>query len=113
MVINVLQVEITARDHRRLRVVVRPGRVQLKTRPLLFVQLCRPVKSDGHGHVLALLDRCIDQKTLAIAAHVVDELIIGRDWLPRIRLKEQAARTHRNWPQSSPGTAIVFRADER
>ena len=44
-----------------------------------LVQLRGPVENDGHGSGFALPDRCVDQKALTIAAHVVDELVIGRD----------------------------------
>jgi hypothetical protein len=41
--------------------------------PALLVEFGGPVEKDGHGRGLALLHRRVDQKALAVPAHVVDE----------------------------------------
>ena len=56
--------------------------------PTLSVQLCGPVHNHRHRLCLRLLDLCIDEKSLAVAAHVVDEHVHGRDPLPGSCLEE-------------------------
>jgi len=43
----------------------------------LLVQLCRPIENDGHGLRLCINDLRVNQKSLPVAAHVVDESIIS------------------------------------
>ena len=42
----------------------------------LFLQLGSPVQEDGHGRGVRLFHWCADQKALAIATHVIEELVI-------------------------------------
>lgn len=48
---------------------------------LSFVQLSGPAQNDRHGCGFCLLHLCDDQKSLAVAADIVNELVIRGDWL--------------------------------
>ena len=53
------------------------------TRQTSTVQLGRPVEDDRHGLAVCLLDRRIDEKALAVAAHVIDKQIGAHHGLAR------------------------------
>ena len=53
-----------------------------------FVQLRGPVQNDGHGRGLCLPDLRVDQKSLPVSAHVINEEVINWDWLPGSSLEK-------------------------
>ena len=55
---------------------------------VLPVQLCRPVQNDRHGRGFRLLNLRDDQEALAVAAHVVDRVVITRHWLTWTHLEK-------------------------
>src|SRR6267154_1973454 len=53
-----------------------------------FIQLCCPVQYDRHRCAPCLLQFRIDQESLPVSAHVINEEVIDRDWLPRSHLEK-------------------------
>jgi hypothetical protein len=56
--------------------------------PALSVQRCGPVENHGHGRSLCLFDLCINQKSLPVPAHILNEQVPTRKWLPRSGLEK-------------------------
>jgi hypothetical protein len=81
--------------------------------PASFVQLRRPVLNHGHGCAVTLLHLRVNQKSLAIPAHVVDEQVIHQDGLPGCALEKDDGGTGIEMSPVVTGAAIIFPSKER
>ena len=70
--------------------------------PASFVQLCGPVKDDGHGLGLCLFHLCVNQEALPVAAHVIDEQFRAGGSLPGVAGKRATGVPDRSWRPLSP-----------
>lgn len=81
--------------------------------PASFVQLGGPVQNHGHGCRIRLLHRSIDQKSLPVPAHVINEQIHAGDYLVGSGLEKCDWRARIERLSIVTGAAIIFPSEER